>query len=270
LRHFRSRVTLLILLPREGGPERHDAAVPIDHVTIRVSDLETSLRFYDRAFSLLEFEGERYDSELGHEWEDFAISPTDADHPPAHGLHIGFAARSREQIDAWWAAMRDDGAPADGPPGPRPEYGPDYYGAFVRDPDGNSVEAVRHGTTRDDGWLIDHLWIRVRDLAASAAFYRAIAPPTGLRVKELPDRVQLVAGRETFSILEGPATEHLHLALGVPDQESVGAFHAAGLTAGGRDNGAPGERPVYHPGYYGAFLLDPDGNNVEAVFHDRQ
>ena len=166
--------------------------------------------------------------------------------------------------------MREHGAPDDGAPGPRPEYGPDYYGGFVRDPDGNSVEAVRHGTTRDDGGLIDHLWIRVRDLTASAAFYRAIAPSTGLRVNDNPDRVQLVAGRETFSILEGPMTEDLHLALGVADQESVAAFHAAGLAAGARDNGAPGERPQYHPGYYGAFLLDPDGNNVEAVFHDRQ
>ena len=119
------------------------------------------MRFYDRAFSLLGFEGERYDSDLGHEWDDFSISPADAEHPPTHGLHAGFAARSREQVDEWWAAMREHGAPDDGPPGPRPEYGPDYYGAFVRDPDGNSVEAVRHGTTRDDGWLIDHLWIRV-------------------------------------------------------------------------------------------------------------
>jgi catechol 2,3-dioxygenase-like lactoylglutathione lyase family enzyme len=243
--------------------------VPIDHVTIRVADLAASCRFYDRAFSLLAWPGERHDSPAGHEWEDFSMAPADAEHPPTHGLHVGFAARSREQIDAWWHAMRDAGAPDDGAPGPRPEYGSDYYGAFVRDPDGNSVEAVRHGTTRDDGWLVDHLWIRVRDLGASAAFYRAIAPSTGLRVNERPDRVQFVAGRETFSILEGPVTEHLHLALGVPDRETVAAFHQAGLLAGARDNGAPGERPQYHAGYYGAFLLDPDGNNVEAVFHDR-
>jgi catechol 2,3-dioxygenase-like lactoylglutathione lyase family enzyme len=244
--------------------------VPIDHVTIRVADLERSLRFYDRAFSLLGFEGDRHDSSLGHEWEDFSIAPADAANPPTHGLHVGFAARSREQVDEWWAAMVEHGAPDDGAPGPRPEYGPDYYGGFVRDPDGNSVEAVRHGTTRDDGWLIDHLWIRVRDLEASAPFYRAVAAPTGLRVNERPDRVQFVAGRETFSILEGPATKHLHLALGVGDRETVEAFHRAALAAGGRDNGAPGERPQYHAGYWGAFALDPDGNNVEAVFHDRQ
>jgi catechol 2,3-dioxygenase-like lactoylglutathione lyase family enzyme len=244
--------------------------VPIDHVTIRVADLERSLRFYDRVFTLLGLEGERHDSDLGHEWEDFSIAPADAEHPPTHGLHIGFAARSRAQVDEWWSAMREAGAPDDGPPGPRPEYSPDYYGGFVRDPDGNSVEAVLHGTTRDDSGGIDHLWIRVRDLGAAVPFYRAIAPVLGLRVKERPDRVQFVSGRETFSILEGPVTEHLHLALGVGDRETVEAFHRAALAAGGRDNGGPGERPQYHVGYWGAFVLDLDGNNVEAVFHDRQ
>jgi catechol 2,3-dioxygenase-like lactoylglutathione lyase family enzyme len=246
--------------------------VPIDHVTIRVADLPRSFELYDRCFRLLGFEGERYDSELGHEWEDFSIAPADAEHPPTHGLHIGFAARSREAVDEWWRELRAAGAPDAGEPGPRPEYSAGYYGAFVLDPDGNAIEAVRHETTRDDGWLVDHLWIRVRDLAASAAFYRAIAPTVGLRINDHEDeagRIHFVAGRETFSILEGPVTEHLHLAFGVDDRETVAAFHQAGLLAGGRDNGAPGERPQYHPGYWGAFLLDPDGNNVEAVFHDR-
>src|SRR4029078_13599952 len=113
------------LHPARGRPPAlaRLSRVPIDHVTIRVSDLETSLRFYDRAFALLGFAGERHDSELGHEWEDFSIAPADAEQLPTHGLHAGFAARSREQVDEWWAAMRDEGAPDDGAPGPRPEYG---------------------------------------------------------------------------------------------------------------------------------------------------
>ncbi len=61
----------------------------------------------------------------------------------------------------------------------------------------------------------------------------------------------------------------MHVAFAARDRETVDRFHAAGLDAGGGDNGAPGLRPRYHPGYYGAYLLDPDGNNVEAVFHDR-
>ena len=66
-----------------------------------------------------------------------------------------------------------------------------------------------------------------------------------------------------------PVTRDVHVAFAARSRTEVDAFHAAGLTAGATDNGAPGERPQYHPGYYGAFLLDPDGNNVEAVFHDR-
>ena len=86
-------------------------------------------------------------------------------------------------------------------PGGRPEYGPDYYGGFLLDPDGNSAEAVHHDLARDRH-VIDHLWIRVADVAAAKRFYATIAPE-------------------------------------------------------------------YHPGYYGAFVCDPDGNNIELVFHDR-
>ena len=88
-------------------------------------------------------------------------------------------------------------------------------------------------------------------------------------MRERPDRIQLISDSGTFSVLSGPSTENLHLAVGVTDKETVEAFHAAGLQAGGVDNGAPGERPEYHPGYYGAYLRDPDGHNVEAVFHNR-
>jgi catechol 2,3-dioxygenase-like lactoylglutathione lyase family enzyme len=243
--------------------------VPIDHVTTRVADLDRSRRFYDRVFELLGHTHVRIDSDLGHEWDDFSIAPADAEHPPTHGMHIGFAARSWQQIDEWWEALRADGAPDAGAPGRRPEYGSDYYGAFVRDPDGNSVEAVRHGATRDTGALLDHVWIRVRDLAASATFYRAVMHVAAMRERDATGPVQFAAGAESFSILEGPATENLHIAFGAADQETVAAFYEAGLAAGGRDNGAPGERPEYHPGYYGAYLLDPDGNNVESVYHER-
>jgi catechol 2,3-dioxygenase-like lactoylglutathione lyase family enzyme len=248
---------------------RDDRRVPIDHVGIRVADVECSLGFYDRAFELLGHVDVRRDESWFHEWNDFAIAQADAEHPATRGLHIGFAARSWSQIDEWWEALRADGAPDDGPPGRRPEYGSDYYGAFVRDPDGNSVEAVRHGATRDTGALLDHVWIRVRDLAVSSTFYRAVMHVTAMRAQELTDRVQFTAGTESVSILEGPATENLHIAFGAANLETVAAFHEAGLAAGGRDNGAPGERPEYHPGYFGAYLLDPDGNNVESVYHQR-
>jgi len=85
-----------------------------------------------------------------------------------------------------------------------------------------------------------------------------------------PEWVLFSDGRGSFSFVEGTPTEHVHFAFGVPDFDAVVRFHEAALAAGYRDNGAPGERPQYHPGYYGSFVLDADGHNVEAVFHDRR
>ncbi|MGH3026724.1 MAG: VOC family protein [Gaiellaceae bacterium] len=119
---------------------------------------------------------------------------------------------------------------------------------------------------------VDHVWIRVRDPSASRRFYATIAPHAGLRIGvDEPDHVQMVGYDFGFSLIrdERPLTEHVHLAFPAADDESVRAFHAAALAAGYDDHGAPGERAVYHPGYYGAFVLDPDGHNVEVVNHNR-
>ena len=119
---------------------------------------------------------------------------------------------------------------------------------------------------------IDHLWIRVRDVAASKRFYTTIAPHAGLRTGiEQADHVQLAGADFSFSLIgdERALTEHVHLAFPAPDDATVRAFHAAALAAGYQDHGAPGERASYHPGYYGAFVLDPDGHNVELVNHNR-
>ena len=130
-------------------------------------------------------------------------------------------------------------------------------------------------TDRDDpvpDGQIDHLWIRVRDLAASRRFYTTIAPHAGLELgADEPDRVQLKGAGHSFSLIrdERPLTEHVHIAFPADDDATVRAFHAAALAAGYEDNGGPGERTVYHPGYYGAFVLDPDGHNVEVVNHNR-
>jgi len=172
-------------------------------------------------------------------------------------------------VESWWRALTSAGHPDDGAPGTRPQYGPTYYGAFVRDADGNSVEAVHHDKSDPATGVIDHLWIRVADLAATKRFYTAVGGAVGARIRDAGDRLQLVTASGTFSLLEGSPTEHLHLALGVEGEETVRAFHRAGLDAGGRDNGPPGERPEYHAGYHGAYVLDPDGNNIEAVWHDR-
>ena len=84
------------------------------------------------------------------------------------------------------------------------------------------------------------------------------------------NRFHVTSGGRSFAlVLDEPVTENVHLAFPAPDRTSVDAFHAAAVAAGFRDNGSPGERPEYHRGYYGAYVLDPDGNNVEAVFHER-
>ena len=112
-----------------------------DHVAIAVSDLAASERFYRIVLSVLGVEPSHADAELV-EWEDWDIGPTDREHAVTRGLHIGFRAPTREAVDAFWQAGIDAGFRDDGAPGPRAIYGPDYYGGFLLDPDGNSAEAV--------------------------------------------------------------------------------------------------------------------------------
>lgn len=114
------------------------------------------------------------------------------------------------------------------------------------------------------GRLLDHVHLRVRNLEASKTFYRAVLEAVGSGLTMEGDG--FFSADELFVSDDGEPTSGLHLALQAADREIVHRFHEAALAAGGRDNGAPGERH-YHPGYYGAYALDPDGNNVEAVHH---
>lgn len=120
------------------------------------------------------------------------------------------------------------------------------------------------------GRLIDHIQLVVRDLAASQAFYQAVFDaleiPMGGAGEGYFWADELFVSTADSEAAQGALTGRVHLAFQARDEAMVAAFHRAALAAGGRDNGAPGERP-YHPGYYGAFVLDPDGNNIEAVYH---
>ncbi|WBU53727.1 VOC family protein [Paracoccus sp. SCSIO 75233] len=129
--------------------------------------------------------------------------------------------------------------------------------------------------------MIDHVGFAVSDLARSRAFYEGALAPLGITVMmEMTE--EATGGNGAFLGLgkdgnpffwigtgKAPATS-VHLALSAPDRDKVAAFYDAALAAGGTDNGAPGLRPEYSPGYYGAFVLDPDGNNIEAVCHEKQ
>jgi lactoylglutathione lyase len=120
------------------------------------------------------------------------------------------------------------------------------------------------------GRLLDHLQLVVADLEKSKHFYQALFGvldiPLGGEGPGFFWADELFVSTREPPAAAGELTGRTHLAFQAKDQATVKAFHAAGIAAGGKDNGAPGERP-YHPGYFAAFLLDPDGNNVEAVFH---
>ena len=120
------------------------------------------------------------------------------------------------------------------------------------------------------GRLIDHLQLVVRDLDASRRFYQAVLDVLGVPIGgEGEDWFwadELFVSSTGSEAAQGRPTGRHHLAFQARDRAAVEAFHRAALAAGGLDNGAPGERP-YHPGYYAAFVLDPDGNNIEAVYH---
>ncbi len=120
------------------------------------------------------------------------------------------------------------------------------------------------------GRLIDHLQLVVRDLEASRDFYQALFDVLGIPLGGEGENYfwvdELFVSSADNENASGQLTGRVHLAFQARDQAMVDAAYKAGLDAGGRDNGAPGER-TYHPGYYAAFLLDPDGNNIEAVYH---
>ena len=114
------------------------------------------------------------------------------------------------------------------------------------------------------GRLFDHVHLRVADLEASKRFYTAVLEAVGRGL--ISEGKGYFAADELFVSADGPPTANLHIAFQAADRETVERFHQAALAAGARDNGGPAERD-YHPGYYAAYALDPDGNNVEAVYH---
>ena len=236
-----------------------------DHVTIRVSDLAASTAFYSTVLGA-EPVGREY-----REWDDFSLAVADEDHPLTRHLHLAFAAPSHDEVDAFWRRGVEAGFTSDGEPGLRPQYDPNYYGAFLLDPDGNSTEACC-GFRKGGESSIDHVWVGVADLDESRRFWETVAPVLGLGLSDPEEqRFHLYGSGRSFALVADgrPATEHVHLAFPVPDDEIVAEFHRVATGAGYRDNGPPGERPEYHAGYVGAFVLDSDGNNIEAVNHNR-
>ena len=122
-------------------------------------------------------------------------------------------------------------------------------------------------------YTVDHMTLPVGDLETSLRFYRAALVDGMGWVEEEIEGLPTFGpkGGEDLTIAPGgPLAPPIHLAFAAVSRDQLEGFHSRGLAAGGRDNGAPGPRPQYSPGYFGAFLLDPDGHNVEAVYHQPQ
>src|SRR6201989_1984499 len=176
---------------------------------IRVSDREASERFYTTVLAVLGLVPDS-SGQLAA-WGEFLISQAREERPVTRNLHVGFYAASTALVDEFWRVGTEAGYTDDGAPGPRPQYGPDYYGGLLRDPGGNSVEAVHGGDERPG---IDHLWLRVADPQASKAFYATIAPYAGIALDtDTPERVQFRGPQGSCSFVAGsPLTEGVHIA----------------------------------------------------------
>jgi catechol 2,3-dioxygenase-like lactoylglutathione lyase family enzyme len=238
-----------------------------DHVILRVPDLAAATGAFSKALDEVGIARTRTTASLAF-WGGFGITQGDDRHPISQRVHVAFIAATQEQVDRFGEAGVDAGFIDDGPPGPRPNYAPDYYAAFVKDGAGNGFEAVYREGRRPRG-SIDHVAIRVEDVQASTAFYSTIAEAAGLTVRhQAADRTAFAvgAGDGLFAVIAGEPTENLHIAFSGDDAE-VRRFHADAIAAGYRSNGEPGERSRYHDGYYAAYVFDPDGNNIEVVNH---
>jgi len=240
-----------------------------DHITLRVADLPAATRAFTAVLDELEIE-QTTSTPSFSVWGNFALTQTDEDHPIARRVHIAFIAPTPAHVDRFARAGINAGFADDGPAGPRPQYADDYYTASLKDRAGNGFEAVHRDGERPKG-SIDHVVIRVNDLEASTAFYSTIGPAAGLTIRrQTAERAAFSVGVSggSFLLIAGDPTQNVHVAFSGED-DGVRRFHADATAAGYRSNGEPGERPLYHDGYYAAYILDPNSNNIEVVNHHR-
>jgi catechol 2,3-dioxygenase-like lactoylglutathione lyase family enzyme len=240
-----------------------------DHVTLRVADLAAATPAFAAALDQLNIEQTTSTPSLSV-WGNFALTQTDEQHPIAQRVHVAFVAPTPAYVERFGRAGVDAGLTDNGPVMPRPDFADEYYTETLKDGAGNTFEAVYHDGDRPRG-NIDQVAIRVNDVESSAAFYSTIGPAAGLTIRhQTNDRAVFAVGASGGSLLVigGEPSRDIHIAFSGQDDD-VRRFHADATAAGYRSNGEPGERPRYHDGYYAAYVLDPDGNNIEVVDHHR-
>ena len=198
----------------------------------------------------------------------------------SNGFHIALRAKDDVAVRDFHAAALAAGGIDEGAPGLRPDYAPDYYAAYVRDPEGNKLQAVHYRDGRAAGPcgdVVSHVTLGSNDLARARAFYEGLLTVLGLdRLLEEETTGEDLAFGLTGTRLpilfvqrpfDGrPATwgNGAHVSFDAASRGAVRAFHQAALSLGGSDEGGPGLRPIYHANYYAAYVRDPDGNKLQA------
>ena len=231
-------------------------------------DRPASERFYSTVLGTLGIEQTYSDEELVEWGDDFALSPAGGERPvtpPApHRVRRALA----RLVDRFWTVGTEAGYETMGRLGLGRSTARTTTVASCSTPTATALGAVHHALT-PPGTGIDHVWMRIADVGAARRFYETIAPHAGSKVRGLgEDHLQCVAATGSLSLVVGERpSENVHIAFGSSD-EAVDAFHRTAISAGYRNNGEPGERPEYRPGYYGAFVLDPDSSNIEVVCHN--
>jgi catechol 2,3-dioxygenase-like lactoylglutathione lyase family enzyme len=241
-----------------------------DHITLRVADLAVASNAFTAVLDELEIKQTASTPSLSA-WGNFALTQADTEHPIARRVLIAFTAPAVAHVDRFAQVGIDAGFVEDGAVLALQDYIADYYGAFLKDAAGNSFGAALRDGSRPEG-NIDQVAIRASDVEASTAFYSTIGAAAGLTIRrQTPDRATFSVGAEGGSLLviAGEPTQNVHIAFSGEDDD-VRRFHAEATAAGYRSNGEPGERLRYHDGYYAAYVLDPDGNNIEVVNHHRE
>jgi catechol 2,3-dioxygenase-like lactoylglutathione lyase family enzyme len=230
-----------------------------DRVTVGVSDLEASKAFYEAGFTAL-FAMERETRDSFARWDRFAI---DAARPVARNAHVAFQASTQDLVHTFYDAVLAAGGTDNGEPGPRPQYGPRVYAAYVLDPDGINVEATFRPMSE---WPIDHVVLGVEDLAESKRFYDVALRAVGRGlIGEFTDAVCYGTQDGALWIADRDVTEGIELTVAAVNPAAIEAFWNAAVEAGFESASEPGDAPDYAADRYAASVLDPDGNVLRAV-----
>ena len=260
------------------------------HLTLGSNDLRRSEAFYSVIGPILGLPDVKVDYDEGYlrVGRENGIYPFLGVGPPfdglpatwSNGFHIALMAADEKAVDDFHAAALAHGGYDDGAPGLRTIYNPDYYAAYVRDPDGNKLQAVCYlngRTAGPSGDVISHITIGYGDLERERAFYKAVL--AALHIVEIPEegdatcvglgypryRTPIIYVQKPFDGRPASFGNGTHVAFKAESRDAVDGFHTAALANGGSCDGAPDLRPHYSANYYAAYVRDQVGNKLQAV-----